>query len=319
MTSDTESQEYQLIEEKGPCFKLWHKALLAFFITAGAVAQTRPVAQTGPAEPTELTASSLEVFAEFEGSSPQYAGYGLTSEGHFSATLQPHDVGSKTTAFLLDHRFEYVVSGEIQITDGTGRSYVGKAGDLFFLAYGSNVTHYARDAAVTYSVVADEAPPLLPEDVEMLEPEAYRKWVKESGRATQISHFSQIKDRRDKVFGDISHLFFDALGCFRWNTSHLQPWGKVKSPSSPTWNFCCGVFHLESGPPSFTSGKYKDHEEIDFIIDGKFQYATDTQKFHVKEGDLVHNPRHLDVSIETSTSGAFLSVSLSPLNDFFPN
>jgi uncharacterized cupin superfamily protein len=217
---------------------------------------------------------------------------------------------------------QYIVHGEVNVTDGTGQKFAGKAGDLFYLAYGSNVTHDTSAGALTYVSIADVAHPLLPEHVATLQPEEYRKWVVESARATQATHIPQILGKHDKVFGD-SHIYFNALGCWKWNSERLpsNAWTKTyKSARSPTWNFCSGIFHLTAGPPAFTSGKYNNHEELDFIINGEFRAkATDGQEFAVKQGDLVHNPRHMNVQYETPTSGAFLSTSLSPVDDFFPN
>lgn len=262
----------------------------------------------------------VEVFPHFDGSTSKFGGYGFKSGGHFSATLHHYRAGSESTAFLLDHRLQYIVDGEVRVTDGTGQTFLGKPGDLFYLAYGSNITHHTPKGAKTYVSIADEADPILPEQVAALQPKAYQTWVSESARTTKIAHFAQIYDKHNNVFGD-QHLFFNGLGCWKWNTDQLpsNKWTKSNMSTSPTWNFCCGIFHLNSGPPAFTSGKYNNHEELDFIIDGEFNArARDGQKFAVKKGDLVHNPRHMDVLYETPASGAFFSTSLSPVNDFFP-
>jgi uncharacterized cupin superfamily protein len=264
----------------------------------------------------------VDVFSGFHGSTAQYGGYGFPSGGHFSATLHEHSAGSSTTTFLLDHRLQYIVAGEVHVTDGAGNTHLGKAGDLFYLAYGSNVTAFSPKGATSYISIADETPPILPEQLAALKPEAYRNWAIESARTTKVTYFPQVLEKADKVFGD-SHLSFNAIGCWKWNSTQLpsDAWtGRSSSTSKfATWNFCSGVFHLHSGPPAFTSSQYNNHEELDFIIDGEFYAkAADGQKFGVRKGDLVHNPRHMNVQYETPTSGAFLSTSLSPIDDFYP-
>merc|ERR1712232_1131937 len=124
---------------------------------------------------------------------------------------------------------------------------------------------------------------------------------------------------RDKVFGDQNHLYFNAIGCWKWSANELpsNAWIKGSNISpSPKWNFCCGVFHLQSGPPAFTSYTYKNHGELDFIIDGQFHVKdANGRELGLEKGDLVHNARHGDVHYETPTSGVFLSTSLSPVDD----
>jgi len=297
----------------------WHKVgfvLLATGCVLGLASQSTTV--KAPARAVEFLEKPLrpEVLTAFQGSTVQYGGYGSPSGGHFSATLQVHHAGSKDTSFLLDHRLQYIVDGEVHITDGTDQHFVGKPGDLFYLAYGSNVTQYTPQSAVTYVSIADEAPSLQPGELATLQPEAYRKWVGESARTTRVVHFPQIKDKRDRVFGD-QHIFFDGLGCWKYNSSRLISNDRTRSP---TWNFCCGIFHLTAGPPAFTSSTYKNHEELDFIIGGEFNAKDATgQMFPLKKGDLVHNPRHMNVEYTTPTSGTFLSTSLSPVDDFFPH
>jgi len=299
----------------------WIKLGLALLV-AGCMASAFVIMAQQPTEVREKPGDAYEVFKDFTGSTAQKGGYGFPSGGRFSATLQHLVAGSKSATFLLDHRFQYVVEGEIHITDGTGQTFLGQAGDYFFLPYGSNVTQYAPEKAITYVSIADKMPPILPEQFATLQPEAFRKWVNESARTTQIKHFTQIRQMEKKVFGDIDHLYFSAIGCWKWNTKQLQANAWIKhnhSLRSPNWNFCSGVFHLLAGPPSFTSYTYKNHEELDFVIDGEF-HVTDGNghKLILKQGDLVHNPRHKDVLYQTPSSGAFLSTSLSPVDDFFP-
>eukprot|EP00929_Paragymnodinium_shiwhaense_P050339 TRINITY_DN25347_c0_g1_i1.p1 TRINITY_DN25347_c0_g1~~TRINITY_DN25347_c0_g1_i1.p1 ORF type:complete len:277 (-),score=25.94 TRINITY_DN25347_c0_g1_i1:240-974(-) len=212
--------------------------------------------------------------------------------------------------------------GEVHVTDGTGQDVVGKAGDLFYLPYGSKVSVYAPGSARTYVSIADAAPPIELKDMATLQPEAYRHWAHESASTTKVEHIPQIKDKHDRVFGD-SHIFFDGIGCWKYNASLLP--SKVlttgsKRTRSPIWNFCCGIFHLTAGPPAFTSYAYKNHEELDFIIGGEFN-AKDAsgQTFTAKKGDLMHNPRHVNVEYLTPTTGTFFSTSLSPIDDFFPH
>jgi ethanolamine utilization protein EutQ (cupin superfamily) len=325
MILQTESQDYTLIHDADAPRRLvwWHKlglALLAIgFVPAAFMCHIST--SVAPSKATELLQNvpRAEVMTSFQGNSNEYGGYGFESGGRFSASLQTHQAGSKNTSFLLDHRFQYVVDGEIHITDGTGQTMVGQAGDLFYLPYGSKVTHHTPHDAVTYVSIADAAPPIYPEQVATLEPEAYRDWVQESGRTSQITYIRQIKDKHDRVFGD-DHIFFNGLGCWKWNVAQLPAnhWTR-RNKQSPNWNFCCGVFHLTAGPPAFTSYAYNNHEELDFIIGGEFE-AKDAngRMFTVKEGDLVHNPRHMNLEYTTPTSGTFFSTSLSPVDDFFP-
>jgi ethanolamine utilization protein EutQ (cupin superfamily) len=284
----------------------------SFVVSGAALSGAVELLQTAPPE----------IFAAFQGSTAEYGGYGFASGGRFSAALQVHHAGSRSTSFLLDHRLQYIVEGEIHVADGTGQHFVGKAGDLFYLAYGSNVTLYTPSSALTYLSIADATPPLYPEQVATLQPDAYRKWVSRSASSAQVEHFPQIKDKHDRVFGD-SHLFFEGLGCWKWNTSQLpsNAWtSRSKGLMSPSWNFCCGIFHLRAGPPAFTSYTYKNHEELDFIIGGEFHAKDATgHAFTVKKGDLVHNPRHMNLEYTTPTTGTFFSTSLSPIDDFFPH
>lgn len=310
----------------------WIKVGLALLVVGcvatalvGHIANKSQSFATAAHSPTKLRERSFdtyEVVKEFTGSTVEYGGYGHPSGGHFSATLQHLPAGSTSSTFLLDHRFQFIVEGAIHITDGTGQKFHGRAGDYFFLPYGSNVTLYTPEKAITYVSIADQMPPILPEQVPTLQPDAYRTWVKESASTTQIKHFTQIKQMQEKVFGDVDHLYFSAIGCWKWNAKQLRANAWVKhnhSLRSPNWNFCSGVFHLLAGPPSFTSYTYKNHEELDFIIDGEFHVTDgDGEKLVLKRGDLVHNPRHKDVLYQTPRSGAFLSTSLSPVDDFFP-
>merc|ERR1719327_833022 len=68
----------------------------------------------------------VDVFSGFHGSTAQFGGYGFPSGGHFSATLHEHSAGSSTTTFLLDHRLQYIVAGEVHVTDGVGNTHLGK-------------------------------------------------------------------------------------------------------------------------------------------------------------------------------------------------
>jgi len=267
--------------------------------------------------------TDLEVLHNFQGSTGQYR---VFPGGHLSATLRKINPGSKNTLFLLDHRLEYIVHGEVFVTDGTGQSFVSKPGDLLYLPYGSNVSFATSQKALVYTAIANERAPIVPNEVPTLQPEAYRKWVDDSAGGTPISHFPQLKDRSNKAFDAYvkkipageSSAYFDMMpGCFKWNATEL-PWiNKNRNLRLPTWNFCCGVFRLKEGP-SFTSGKYNHHDEIDFILDGEFHYEdAEGGKFVVKEGDLVHNPRRMDVHIDTPESGGFLSISMSNVDDFW--
>merc|ERR1712217_333721 len=115
---------------------------------------------------------------------------GIEPGGLFSAALQ---AGSNSTGFFLDHRLQYVVNGEIYITDGTGQKFKGKAGDLFYIPYGSNVTYSTPQSALLYIVSVDKARPISPST-----PLAYEKWMYESASSTSVSHFPNVKDRGNK-------------------------------------------------------------------------------------------------------------------------
>merc|ERR1719379_3355988 len=63
-----------------------------------------PTTRTAPAMATELREKfPYEVMPQFQGSTPEYGGYGYASGGHFHAKIQHLDAGSKSTDFLLDH------------------------------------------------------------------------------------------------------------------------------------------------------------------------------------------------------------------------
>jgi ethanolamine utilization protein EutQ (cupin superfamily) len=199
---------------------------------------------------------------------------------------------------------QYIVDGEIHISDGTGKTFVGKAGDLFWLPSGSRVTYFTPRSASTYVVIADKALPSSPT---------------ESVRATPISHFPNLKDRKNKRFQEYreglapkaSSAFFDEVGCFKW-TGNKLPSGKF-----PTWNMCAGIFYLKAGPP-FTSYAYAHHYEIDFMLDGELHYHGQRgQRYALKQGGLVHNPRQSNWAITAPDFGKFLTVSLSDVDDFW--
>jgi ethanolamine utilization protein EutQ (cupin superfamily) len=242
----------------------------------------------------------------FRGSTAEYF---IEPAGRLSASLEP---GSNSTMFVLDHRLQYVVEGEMHVADGTGQSFLGKAGDIFYLPYGSKVTYSTPKSALTYVVVANKEPPILPTQVSA--------WMDESARATKISHFSNIRDRKSERFQEYSKeqlasgassAFFDEIGCFKW-TGEKLPSGKF-----PSWNLCGGIFYLKAGPP-FTSYTYNHHYEVDFVLDGEFHYkAATSEAVVVKEGDLVHNPRKSDIHIGTPDFGKFLTISLSDVDDFW--
>lgn len=249
------------------------------------------------------------VLRHFQGSTAQFS---VVPGGRFSSSTQSYHAGSKTSAFLLDHRLQYIVEGEIYISDGTGQTFLGKAGDLFYLAYGSNVTYYTPTRALTWVSIANEALPIVPSQL-LTYSDAYQEWVYHSAHTTAVSHFPQIKDRGNKeadaywngLSPGESLAFFDEIGCFKFNGT------------KSAWNFCCGVFYLKAGPP-FISRTYKHHEEIDFIIDGEFQLQdANGQNLLVKQGDLVHNPRRMDVRIETLGFSKWLATSMSDVDDFW--
>jgi ethanolamine utilization protein EutQ (cupin superfamily) len=254
------------------------------------------------------------------GASPHFRGstaeFFIDPAGRLLASLEP---GSNSTMFVLDHRLQYVVEGEIHITDGTGQSFVGKAGDIFYLPYGSKVTYFTPKSALTYVVVANKEPPILPTQLSALSAK-YKAWMDESARATTISHFSNIRDRKSERFQEYSKeqlssgassAFFDEIGCFKW-TGEKLPSGKF-----PSWNLCGGIFYLKAGPP-FTSYTYNHHYEVDFVLDGEFHYKAPTsQALVVTQGDLVHNPRKNDIHIGTPDFGKFLTISLSDVDDFW--
>jgi len=244
------------------------------------------------------------------GASPHFLGstaeYFIEPGGSLSASLES---GFNGTVTLLDHRLQYIVDGEISITDGTGQGFVGKAGDLFYLPPGSQVTYDTPKSATTYVVIADKA----------LQPVEHQKQVHESARKTKISYFPDVKDRKSKRFQEYSDkltpgtssAFFDEVGCFKWTGKQL-PSGKF-----PSWNMCCGIFYLKAGP-SFTSGKYVHHYEIDLMLDGELHYhGLNGHDLAVKEGDLVRNPRQSDVHIEAPDFGKFITISLSDVDDFW--
>jgi uncharacterized cupin superfamily protein len=251
---------------------------------------------------------SFDVLPHFQGSTALFS---IEPGGLFSAEVQ---AGSNSTVFFLDHRLQYILDGEIHITDGTGQKFQGKAGDLFYIAYGSNVTYYTPQSALLYVVSVDKADP-----ISSSIPSSYQKWMYDNARNTYVSHFPNVKDRANKKFQEYSSnlspgttsAFFDEVGCFKFKGHELP------SGSSPSWNFCCGTYYLGAGP-AFTSGTYNHHYEIDFLLAGELRFREANGQQHVvKTGDLVHNPRHMDATIETPTSGKFLTVSLSDVDDFW--
>merc|ERR1712224_598808 len=221
--------------------------------------------------------------------------------------------GTNSTHLFLDHRLQYIVEGEAYITDGTGQSFKGIAGDLFYIPYGSNVTYHTPQSALLYVASVDKARSISPGM-----PRTYPKGMYDIARSTAVSHFPNVKDRANKRYEEYSSklspgtssAFFDEVGCFRFKGRELV------SGSSPSWNFCCGTYYLAAGA-AFTSGAYPHHYEIDFLLAGEMQFHTDGQRYLVKTGDLVHNPRHVDASIETPNFGKFLTVSLSDVDDFW--
>merc|ERR1712130_74340 len=127
---------------------------------------------------------TFDVLPHFQGST---AAFSIEPGGLFSAALQ---AGSNGTDFLLDHRLQYVVYGEVYISDGTGQTFEGKAGDLFYMPYGSNVTFYTPQSAVLYVGSVDKARPISPST-----PLAYEDWMYGSALKTSVSHFPNVKDR----------------------------------------------------------------------------------------------------------------------------
>eukprot|EP00746_Dinoflagellata_sp_MGD_P060571 gnl/MRDRNA2_/MRDRNA2_256842_c0_seq1.p1 gnl/MRDRNA2_/MRDRNA2_256842_c0~~gnl/MRDRNA2_/MRDRNA2_256842_c0_seq1.p1 ORF type:complete len:131 (-),score=10.02 gnl/MRDRNA2_/MRDRNA2_256842_c0_seq1:121-513(-) len=61
--------------------------------------------------------TDLEILHDFQGNTREYK---VFPGGHLSATLRHVESGSESTQFMLDHRLEYIVYGEIHVTDGTG-------------------------------------------------------------------------------------------------------------------------------------------------------------------------------------------------------
>jgi len=227
--------------------------------------------------------------------------------------------GSNGTVILLDNRLQYIVDGEIHITDGTGQAFVGKTGDLFHLPRGSNVTYYTPKSATTYVVIADKVLPIVPTQLRILQPVEDQKQVYESARTTPISYFPNVKDRKSKRFQEYSEelprssssAFFDEVGCFKWTGKQLP------SGMFPSWNMCAGIFYLKAGP-SFTSSEYPHHYEIDLMLDGELRYhGLSGKDIAVKPGDLVHNPRQSNVNIAAPDFGKFLTISLSDVDDFW--
>jgi uncharacterized cupin superfamily protein len=263
------------------------------------------VAFVGSAAVENMT---FDVLPHFKGSTPTFS---IEPGGLFSAALQ---AGSNSTDLFLDHRLQYIVDGEIYVSDGTGQKFKGKAGDLFYIPYGSNVTYHTPQSALLYVGSVDKARHISPST-----PQGYQKWMYDSARKTSVSHFPDVKDRAieryqeysSKLSPSTSSAFFDEVGCFKFKGHELP------SGSSPSWNFCCGTFYLTSGP-GFTSGAYPHHYEIDFLLAGELQVReADGQQHPVKTGDLVHNPRNEATTIETPTSGKFLTFSLSNVDDFW--
>lgn len=270
-----------------------------------------------------IAMSALPEQMEF-GVSPQFLGstaeYFIEPGGHLQASIEP---GYNGTVALLDHRLQFIVDGELHVTDGTGQTFVGKAGDLFYLPRGSNVTYYTARSAATYVVVADKALPIAPTQLRSLQPMEHQKQVQKSARTTPISYFPNVKNRKAKRFQEYkdglspgtSSAFFDEVGCFKWTGKQL-PSGKF-----PSWNMCAGIFYLKAGP-SFTSYQYDHHYEIDFMLEGELHYRGLTgqdvgQNVVVKRGDLVHNPRLGDISVDAPNFGKFLTISLSDVDDFW--
>jgi len=279
--------------------------LVATLLGSSTTVNSENVGLVEDASPKNMT---FQVLPQFQGSTGQFS---IEPGGLFSAELQ---TGSNSTGFLQDHRLQYIVEGEIYFTDGTGQSVHGKAGDVVYMPYGSNVTMYTPRYAKIYMVSVDKTPLISPSM-----PSAYLEWMYDSALATPISHYPNLKDRKDQRFQEYASklsagttsAYFDELGCFKFQGQEL-PTGL-----RPSWVFCCGVFHLAAGP-AFTSGVYKHHYEIDYLLSGSLRFREGNGQEHLlTTGDLVHNPRHLDVAIDTPTSGKFLTVSLSDVDDFW--
>jgi ethanolamine utilization protein EutQ (cupin superfamily) len=277
----------------------------AAFCSSSVTPNAAAVAFTGSSAAENMT---FDVVPHFQGSTAMFS---IEPGGLFSAALQ---AGSNSTHLFLDHRLQYIVDGEVYITDGTGQTCKGKAGDLFYIPYGSNVTYHTPQSALLYVVSVDKARPISPST-----PLSYQKWMYDSARNNSVSHFPNVKDRGNKRFEEYSSklspgtssAFFDEVGCFKFKGRELVP------GSSPSWNFCCGAYYLAAGP-AFTSGAYKHHYEIDLLLAGELQFReANGQHYLAKTGDLVHNPRHVDATIETPTFGKFLTVSLSDVDDFW--
>jgi ethanolamine utilization protein EutQ (cupin superfamily) len=291
-----------------------------FCIAPGSFALLKPASSADKVSSTHVSETAtlpqqmtFGLVSDFQGTTDEYF---IEPGGRLVASIEP---GSNTTVFLLDRRLQYIIDGEIYITDGAGQKFLGKAGDIFYLPYGSQVTYYTPKVASTYAVVVDKLSPILESQFSSLEPATYKNWVNESARTTQISYFPNMKDRKASSFEayakelspSTSSAFFDELGCFKWNGTELP------SGMKPSWNLCCGVFYLKAGP-SFTSGKYKHHYEIDLVLNGELQYHLSSGQVHiVKQGGLVHNPRQGDVTIDTPDFGKFLTISLSDADDFY--
>jgi ethanolamine utilization protein EutQ (cupin superfamily) len=321
-TEDPERCNYHAETVRSPPAAQWFRlGVMPFLVCAAFLTYVIkfPAGSSGNAHPTTLESEAalkpmnFGMLSSFDGSSPEYF---IEPGGRLVASMEP---GSNHTSFLLDHRLQYIVDGEIQVTDGTGQTFTGKAGDVFYLPYGSNVTYHTPKSALTYVVVADHAPPIAPDVLKALKPETYGKQVYEKAQSTAISHFPNVRARKNERFqayskglpSGTSSAFFDEVGCFKFTGKKL-PSGKF-----PSWNFCCGIFYLAAGP-AFTSSQYPHHYEVDFVLDGEFQYkAASNTQFYVKKGDFVHNPRNDNVRIETSDKAKFLSISLSDVDDFW--
>jgi quercetin dioxygenase-like cupin family protein len=257
---------------------------------------------------SEIGNMTFGVVPHFHGSTPTFS---IEPGGLFSVAIQ---AGSNSTHLFLDHRLQYIVDGEVFITDGTGQKFKGKEGDLFYIPYGSNVTYHTPKSAILYVASVDKAHPISPST-----PLAYQKWMYDLAHNTSVSHFSNVKDRASKKYQEYSSTlspgtssaFFDEVGCFKFKGR------KSAQGLRPSWNFCCGTFYLAAGP-GFTSGVYPHHYEIDFLLAGELQFGKAHGQQHVvKTGDLVHNPRHVDATIEAPNFGKFLTVSLSDVDDFW--
>jgi len=273
-------------------------------------------ASTGKASAVDLLVDGTEftfgVLHNFTGSTPEFM---VEPGGLLSADIKAVP-SLHHTYFLLDHRIQYVVDGEIHITDGTGQKMIGKAGDLFYMAKGSNVTCHAPGSAHVYTAYVDKTSP-----ISASTPSAYEEWMYDSARTTAISHFPDLKNRGNARYQEYKSTLptgtttasFDEAGCFKFSAG--------QSSGSPIhWNFCSGIFDLSSGP-AFTSGEYAHHYEIDFLLDGKmdlnYEAAGEAQSATLLTGDLMHNPREMNLHIDTPTTVKFLTVSLSNVDDFY--